>query len=326
MGKETNISWCHSTFNPWRGCTRWSSGCKFCYAETLSNRNPAVLGVWGPGGTRVVASEAKWREPLGWDRDAAKANARRRVFSASFSDVFEQWDGPMVDAKGRPLDWDYKPIDFASRPGPLTMNHVRARLFKLILDTPNLDWLLLTKRPESIVDTIERTSRVCGNPTSDALHPGWVQNLEPFPNVWLGTTVEDRKAKDRIDILRDIPARVRFLSVEPLIEDLGDLDLTGIHQVIVGGESGHKARSFDVAWARSIRDQCREQGVAFFMKQCGSHPIGSHNERLRMVGEAERRDDATVRWKLGDGHGGDWQEWPVDLRVREIPNPEATHA
>lgn len=89
MGVNTKIEWTTHTFNPWRGCTRISEGCRFCYAETLSRRNPAVLGVWGDEGTRVVASESMWRQPIKWDREAAAAGERRRVFCASLADAFE---------------------------------------------------------------------------------------------------------------------------------------------------------------------------------------------------------------------------------------------
>lgn len=182
MGQETKIEWCHATFNCWRGCTRISDGCKFCYAETLSHRNPAVLGSWGPNGTRVVAAESAWREPLKWDRRAEEAvydytlkerqagkhlESRPRVFCASLADIFEDWSGPMVDSWGYRLwvaangqwiagiQFDIgAPSEFNRPPNPecrpLTMADVRARLFRLIDATPFLDWLLVTKRPENL--------------------------------------------------------------------------------------------------------------------------------------------------------------------------------
>lgn len=200
MGKETTISWTHSTFNPWRGCQKVSPGCAHCYAETLSKRNPKVLGVWGPDGTRVVASEAKWREPLAWDKAAREAGERHRVFCASLADVFE--DRPELAAP-------------------------RSRLLDLIRDTPSLDWLLLTKRPENIIRLW------------DDVAPTGMEY--PAPNVWLGVSVEDQaRADERVPQILAIPAAVRFLSCEPL---LGSVDLTKylatslIHWVIVGGES-----------------------------------------------------------------------------------------
>jgi protein gp37 len=123
MAERTGISWTDATFNPWRGCAKVSDGCKNCYAETFSGRNPAVLGVWGPNGTRPVAAESAWRQPRAWDRKAARDGVRRRVFCASLSDVFE--DRPDLEAP-------------------------RARLWDLIRATPHLDWQVLTKRPELI--------------------------------------------------------------------------------------------------------------------------------------------------------------------------------
>lgn len=134
----------------------------------------------------------------------------------------------------------------------------RSDLFELIEDTHSLDWMLLTKRPQNI---------------SKMLWPKWDFGT-PF-NVWLGTTVEDRERLRNIDHLRAVPAAVRFLSIEPLLEELGEIDLTGIDLVIVGGESGPGARPMHPAWVRSICGQCAAAGVAFFFKQWGDwHPWG----------------------------------------------------
>src|SRR5687768_3056702 len=143
MRKNTEISWCDHTFNCWRGCTRVSEGCRFCYAETMSKRNPGTLGVWGPQGTRVVASEAMWREPLKWDREAKAQGVRRRVFCASLADVFEDWRGPMVGPSGERLFHDSATSPWCELGAgrEVTMGHVRRRLFRLIGDTENLDWL-----------------------------------------------------------------------------------------------------------------------------------------------------------------------------------------
>ena len=162
------------------------------------------------------------------------------------------------------------------------------RFWELIRSTPYLDWLLLTKRAERI---------------SALLPEDWGSG---YPNVWLGVTVENRaQGLPRIDILRDVPAVCRFLSVEPLLEDLGELDLTGISWAIIGGESGHKARTFRVEWAQSILRQCREQGTVPFIKQLGAQPTFL---------------DRIIHLK--DNHGGNWEEWPIslnDLKVREFP-------
>lgn len=271
MGENSKISWTDSTFNPWRGCTRVSEGCRFCYAETMSKRNPGVLGVWGPGGTRVVASELKWAEVPRWNKWAENHGEPHRVFCASLADVFEDWSGPMVNAGGRRL-WvsDEEPRRYCPEPAngldgllpderanvdagrfrPLTMDDVRTRLFNLIHWTPALDWLLLTKRP-------------------DRLYQTWTQTAWPLrcPNAWLGTTVENRAALDRISVLRRAPAAVRFLSIEPLLEDLGEINLDGIGWVIAGCESGPGARPMDEDWIRAIRDQCVAANIPFFYKQ-----------------------------------------------------------
>ena len=275
MGRETKIEWCHHTFSPWRGCARVSPGCANCYAETMAKRT-GRHGTWGPAGERVVSSDAYWRQPLRWDRAAAKAGERPRVFCASMADVFEDRD------------------DLAPH---------RARLFRLIEQTPNLDWLLLTKRPENIRPMLS------------------FQQAGPIDNLWLGTSVEDqRRADERIPPLLAAPAAVRFLSVEPLIEPVR-LALDGIHWVIVGGESGPGARPCHVEWIRSIVRQCREAGVPCFTKQLGAVPILGAVEPGWPLGRVFEADDSgeMVRVRLRDRKGGDPQEWPSDLRVRETP-------
>lgn len=147
-------------------------------------------------------------------------------------------------------------------------------------------WMWLTKRPKRMAEFAEWLN---GN----GLY--WPENLVPM------TSVIDRTMALQTRHLQQVPAVVRGLSVEPLFEPV-ELDLTGIGWVIVGGESGPLSRPFDLAWARDIREQCRRAGVAFFMKQLGANPVENGNQL-----------------KLKDGHGGDWNEWPEDLRVREMP-------
>ena len=257
MAENSKIEWTDHTFNPWRGCTKVSPACDLCYAETMSKRNPAVLGVWGKYGTRAIAAESYWKLPEQWNRKAEKEGVRKRVFCASLADVFEGNDTMPESA------WP-------------DVYRARYRLFDLIQATPHLDWLLLTKRPELVTSTL-----------SDQGIYGTLSKV--MPNVWIGTTVENQKyADERIPHLLKIPAKVRFLSIEPL---LGPIDfyktsevwppdvnhpwrnepiLHGIHWVIVGGESGgQKARPMDPAWVRSLRDQCVSAGVPFHFKQWG---------------------------------------------------------
>jgi protein gp37 len=355
MAENSAIEWTHHTFNPWRGCSKVSPGCAHCYAETMSKRNPATLGTWGDDGTRVVAAESYWRQPLKWDRQAAlayrswqqaiaearseydrvDAYVRPRVFCASLADVFEDWPGQMRDAHGFHL-WQrdsgqWTTSDHYRDTRALTLADVRARLFRLIVGTPNLDWLLLTKRSENLSRMLpwgkdrppEPRCRDCAD--DGPICPGNglpCDRTAPLPNVWLGVSVEDQRRKARIDVLRQIPAAVRFLSVEPLLEDIGTLDLSGIHWVIVGGESGPGARPCDLAWLRSVVAQCRA-GVPCFVKQLGARPVCN---RAIVLEEGESVDDivpqhsfATGKAPLRDKKGGDPAEWPDDLRVREFP-------
>lgn len=339
MGKDSGIQWTHHTFNPWRGCTKVSEGCAHCYAEAGSKRNPAVLGIWGPTGRRVVATDSMWQEPRKWDRAAARAGERHRVFCASLADIFEAWDGPVHDHHGRPLyvtpdgGWLFHPAGagYVAAPPigaapegwrPLTLTEVRGRLWRLIDECRNLDWLILTKRPEHFTDMLPW-----------GLRPG--QRRVAWSHVWLGVSVENQaRANERIPRLLQAPAAVRFLSCEPL---LGPVDLErcyshsdeaffsafqgkycgldgwgDLHWVIVGGESGHEARAFDLAWARSIVEQCKAAGVACFVKQMGARPEEPDSEQR--LGPSTRR-----MLILADAKGGTMEEWPEDLRVREFP-------
>jgi len=255
MGETSKIQWTHATFNPWRGCARVSPGCERCYAETLAKRNPEVLGTWGPSGVRAPASEAYWRQPQRWNREAEAAGERRRVFCASLADVFE---------------------------GRRDLDPARARLWATIVLCPSLDWLLLTKRPENVLELVPEA---------------WRDGFPP--NVWIGTTIEDgRRAELRHRHLVQIPARIRFVSAEPLIGPLDALPLEGVSWAIAGGESGAGARPMDPAWARDLRDRCAAEGVAFFFKQMGASWPGN---------------------VPGDQKGGELESIPADLRIREVP-------
>lgn len=300
MSENSKIQWTHHTFNPWWGCQRVSPGCENCYAETFAHRLGRDL--WGPRAARRFFGDAHWSEPLKWDRAAAKAGERHRVFCASMADVFE---------------------DRAD-----LLPH-RARLFRLVADTPHLDWLLLTKRPEN-------AQRLWADAAFEANGPQDVAGLLWRPNVWLGTTVEDqRRAEERIPDLLAVPALVRFLSCEPL---LGPVDLThlrddegarwnvlemGISWVIVGGESGNGARPFAVEWARSLVEQCRGSRRAVFVKQLGAVPVvlGEPTGEFRTRPETGERqyEISAERLTLSSRKGGDPSEWPEDLRVREFP-------
>lgn len=280
MGEESKISWTDATFNPWRGCTKVAEECRNCYAETLSGRNPSTLGIWGPQGTRVVAAESYWREPLKWNAKAAKEGRRLRVFCASLADVFEEWPGRMVDTNEQELcvchgcgkfcltfgDCGGPKGTMCDRaPRPMVMDDCRRRLFALIDATPHLDWMLLTKRPENI-------RRMWLNPVGN----GEYAHCEPEfgrRNVWLGTTAGLQETADRnVPTLLECSglSPLLWVSAEPL---LGPIDFSPwigqLKWIITGGESGSGARPFHPDWARSVRDQCQAAGVAFHHKQHG---------------------------------------------------------
>lgn len=305
MAENSGIQWTDSTFNGWRGCERISPGCDMCYAEALSRRNPKVMGVWGSPGTRVIASDSMWREPLKWNDRAYEEGKIRRVFAYSLADVFEEWIGYLSHPNGEPSS--------------TTMEGARMRLWDLMRRTCMLRWMLLTKRTANIPHMLPgEYRRFWDGVDAEVVHAmrrdpaGFNVSQESWPaRIWLGTTVEDQqRAEERIPLLTAIPATVHFLSCEPL---LGPVDLAphlakgGIQWVIVGGESsqgGQRARPFDLGWAEEIVNDCRRFKVPVFVKQLGSRPVA---EGLGILN------------RQGDRHGGTLEDWPEWLRVREIP-------
>jgi protein gp37 len=295
MGRDTGIQWTEATFNPFRGCSKVSPGCTNCYAEALSDRNHKVMGRWGPKGTRVLASESMWKEPLKWNRQAAERGRPMLVFCASLADVFEDWTGQMTDSQERPL-WQFRgpPVQYSPLLAPNAGEHqytlaaARERLWDLIRRTGWLRWQLLTKRPENI----------------PRMMPGGA-----WPNVWLGTSVESQDYAWRIDALVDAPQEVpvRFVSAEPLLGPLTLWEqLPGIQWVIIGGESGGAARPFHLGWATSLIAQCRDADVPCFLKQVGRRPMRDSRYPLDLV--------------FDKAHGADPVDWPADLPgVRQMP-------
>ncbi|MCK4706225.1 MAG: phage Gp37/Gp68 family protein [Gammaproteobacteria bacterium] len=222
MAETTNISWCDATFNPWWGCTKVGPGCDHCYAEVLDNRFKG--GNWGKGSKPRAMSDNNWKTPYKLQKKAVKEGHRLRVFCGSMCDVFD---------KNAPAGQ-------------------RERLWQVIRETPDLDWLLLTKRAPNIKKYL----------------PGdWG---EGYSNVWLGVTVENIKhGYPRIDHLRKVPAVVRFLSCEPLLEDIGTPNLKGIGWLIVGGESGVNARPMKRFWFLGLQTLAVLDNIPFFFKQWG---------------------------------------------------------
>ncbi|MGV3605231.1 MAG: DUF5131 family protein [Planctomycetaceae bacterium] len=301
MGENSKIEWTDHTFNPWIGCTKVAEGCKHCYAEALAKRTASAQ--WGPEGTRVVTSDANWKQPLKWNREAEQAGVRAKVFCASMADVFEDWQGAVSHYKGDPLwihqetsEWvelrdSFPKIGFRK----LTLDDVRRRLFKLIDQTPNLDWLLLTKRPENIGRMWPKYE--LGRWDSAGRELPTQHNRK---NVWLGTSIAHQW-----DVYRNLPfimncralTPVLFLSMEPLLEAVTLTDLRfgdqqfnalsgdiitvfrdgsstfkrrhHIDWVIVGGESGQQARPMSTEAVTKLQEECAAYRVPFFFKQWG---------------------------------------------------------
>ncbi|HKR46623.1 MAG TPA: phage Gp37/Gp68 family protein [Paraburkholderia sp.] len=285
--ENTTIEWADHTFNPFLGCTKVSPGCDHCYAEQLLDKRLHKVA-WGSRQPRLRTSPANWRKPLQWNKAHAEFFAvhgrRQRVFCASLADVFDN---------AVPIDWF---ID----------------LLALIKATPHLDWLLLTKRIGNVDNGLRLAigwSAGAGTEDLQRWFASWILDGNAPANVWLGATVVNQEEADRdIPKLLEVPARVKFLSMEPL---LGSVDISdwlvpgfphcagfeqgrsmgdgycvhcaghksdpihrpGMHDfidwVICGGESGPHARPMHPNWARALRDQCATSGTAYHFKQWG---------------------------------------------------------
>lgn len=308
MAERSNIEWCDSTWNPWIGCTKISPACDHCYAERDFDLRLHVVQ-WGAGQARKRTGDDNWKKPGKWNakpfyecevcglrtdnpmRAQCKGPhrsqhmwkpARRRVFCASLADVFDN---------EVPVQW-------------------RRDLFDLIAATPNLDWLLLTKR--------------IGNVRS--LYGGaYLDSARPLPaNVWLGATICNQDEADRdIPKLLATPAAVRFLSVEPMLGPIsfegmfanptrvndGTNALEALDWVIVGGESGPRARPMHPEWARDLRDQCAAAGVPFLFKQWGEwgtipghgahYPAGIAPDGSWVGAEDQFTEDCALMYRIG---------------------------
>lgn len=255
--KNSAIPWTQHSFAPWLGCARVSPGCDLCYAEQWTARFHKAQ--WGPTAPRQRTALSAWRQPLSWNQKAAERGQRELVFCSELSDVFDNQ---------APDSW-------------------RDDLWRLIRATPQLDWLLLSKRPQNIHRML---------PTDWA--DGWA-------NVWLGATIENQTEADRrVPLLLSVPSIRRWLSVEPLLEPVELRRWLGpgkIEWIILGGESGSRARVRPMRsdWARFVRDQCSSADVPLFFKQTGSH-----------------RADWPVPPR---GKGDTPDDWPDDLRVQQYP-------
>lgn len=219
MSDHTSIEWTDATWNPVRGCTKISDGCRHCYAETFAERFRGVPGHPYEYGFDLRLVPLKLGEPLRWA-------APKMIFVNSMSDLFH----------------DDVPVEYIVEVARV-MQFCHWHTFQV-----------LTKRSERMRDLLRNE----------------LAFIAKAPNVWWGVSVENKKSGvPRIEHLRSAPASVRFLSIEPLLEDVGRLNLDGIAWVIVGGESGARARPMQPEWVTSIRDQCEKARVPFFFKQWG---------------------------------------------------------
>ena len=212
----TKIEWTESTWNPITGCTKITTGCKFCYAEVMARRLQSMGQDKYLNGFELTLHPETLKEPYTWKKP-------KMIFVNSMSDLFH---------KDIPIDYIQK-------------------IFRVMKDNPQHVFQILTKR-------------------ADILHyydsEGW---LDWSHNIWMGVTVEDNTVTKRIDLLRETGARVKFLSCEPLLSDLPNLNLQNIDWVIVGGESGRTPRPIKEEWVMNIQEQCNTQSVAFYFKQWG---------------------------------------------------------
>ena len=265
MGERTEISWTDHTFNGWIGCQAVSPGCLNCYAESMARRYGKAL--WGPGQTRVRTSPAYWKKPLAWNRAAQQQGERRLVFCASLADVFDN-QAP---------------------------EGAREDLWNLIQATPNLDWQLLTKRPQNFAKYLPQ---------------GWP---EGYPNVWLGVSAENQEEYDRRwPILAATPARVQFISYEPALDSLTLMQHNQKPDWLIwGGESGPRHRPIEPNWARSITKECLDQGIPVFGKQWGDY------SKSPLVTE-QGYTQAQAKVLDPNGKGGALLDGKL---YRDIPNP-----
>lgn len=257
----SRIEWTDETWNPVRGCTKISPGCKNCYAEKFAERWRGVEGHPYEQGFDLRLVPERLHDPLYWRKP-------QRIFVNSMSDLFnEEIPGEYID-----------------------------RVFRVMYEASWHTYQILTKRAERMSNWAD--SRVPCDEHGDACVGDDVPKLD---HIWLGVSVEDRRyGVPRIDILREVPRPFkRFLSIEPLLEDLGTIDLCDIDWVIIGGESGPGARSMRAKWALKIIDRCRMNDVPVFFKQAGIQLARS--------------------WGCKDRKGGNPAEWPESFRVRQMP-------
>jgi len=331
----SSIEWTEETWNPVIGCTKVSEGCRNCYAERMSARLASMHD----------ADVAKGRNP-GRKENYVEV-VQYGLDKNGFAVALPHWNNDVVcidDALTIPYHWRKPRMIFVNSMSDLFHPDVPFEfiddVFAVMALCPRHTFQILTKRTLRMVEYL--SSRISnGRPTDNISHCmerllnyecGIAEHSWPLPNVWLGTSVENQETADeRIPHLLGCPASIRFLSCEPL---LGPIDLSGwlpvddpdardgclIDWIIVGGESGPGARPCNIEWIRNIVNQCNDAGVPCFVKQLGAKPVSTFdewNDGIRTNGL--RIGDDLMQWKLNSRKGKDPDEWPADLRVREMP-------
>lgn len=294
----SKIEWTDETWNPITGCSEISPGCLNCYAKAAAKsarlqQFEQYRAVKNWDGTTFFA-ESQLLKPLGW-------KSPKKIFVCSMSDLFH---------KNNPDEW----ID---------------KIFAVMARCPQHTFQLLTKRPANALEYLKK-KRFIKFVSGLNDHGDWIDTQNsivglPLPNVWIGTTVENQKAADeRIPLLRETPAAIRFLSCEPLLEPVY-LDLKEIDFVITGGESGTGARPCHLDWIRSVVLQCKAAGVPVFVKQLGAKPIEFVSQvestpyiegvvSTNFAGETRK-----VPYKTKTKKGGNIEEFPIELQIRQFP-------
>lgn len=270
MSENTKIQWCHHTYNPWRGCRKVAPECQNCYIVTTP---PFRSTGQTHGSARVRAGDAHLAEPAKWDRKAAAMKERHRVFCLSLGD----W----LDDENVPIAW-------------------LATLLQTINETPNLDWLLLTKRPQNWEHRIAKTIIPRAKDAINDMAQMWLAGFPP-PNVWIGVSA----GASQQDAL-NIPAPIHFLSCEPMLGPMDETHAARFDWIIFGGESGAKARHCHTDWMRDGLGFCRQHRIAPFVKQLGANAVAAGRDQKYLIA-------------MKDKKGGNMDEWPEDLRVREFP-------
>lgn len=347
MASTTNIPWCDSTINFWEGCTKVSTGCKNCYAEARDKRHMIEkVDHWGPGAPRLKSKSAV-KDVLRWNTKPLICGCCHEAFT--IADSHGHRHGSIIPAFRHARVFSLSLGDWLDPEVPIEW---LAEMLDTIRQCENLDWLLCTKRPELFFKQLRKcldllwekaknNRTLIRSPFYDWLS-GWQSRGEAPKNVWVITSTENQEMLDkRVPDLLRIPAVVHGLSCEPLLGpmDLRCLDIRyvggvgkrTVDWVIAGGESGPNARPMQVEWLRSIQDQCRVAGVAYFCKQFGADPRQDLSYAIPESDISDPNLDSAdiASWEsyrhsaplhLQDKKGGNMAEWPdAKMRVRQWP-------